>query len=75
MYYTELLFYFSCPCKDGWTSLKAAAGNGHVECLRALLSAGADIHVQNKVSIFSIFLTCHLVQTTMVILLILIILI
>ena len=54
MYYTELLFYFSCSCKDGWTSLKAAACNGHLECLAALLSVGADIHVQDKVSIFTI---------------------
>ena len=52
MYYTELLFYFSCSCKDGRTALYAAASNGNVECLQALLSAGADIHVQNKVSTF-----------------------
>ena len=53
-HYTEVLFFISCPCKDGRTALFAAAGTGHVECLTALLSAGADIHVQTIVSILII---------------------
>ena len=27
---------------DGWTALMWTAGNGHVECARALLAGGAD---------------------------------
>ena len=54
MHYTEVHFFISSSCKDGWTALFVAVRNGHLECLTALLSAGADIHVQDKVSIFII---------------------
>jgi ankyrin repeat protein len=33
------------------TALHIAAREGHIECVRALCVAGADINVKNKVSI------------------------
>ena len=46
----NVLYYY----KDGRTALYIAAYNGHVECLAALLSAGADLNMQDKVSILLI---------------------
>ena len=46
----NVLYYY----KDGRTALSAAAYNGHVECLAALLSAGADLNMQKKVSVLLI---------------------
>ena len=51
VHFTKFSFLFLKSYKNGWTALFFAADKGHVECLRALLSAGADIHVQAKVSI------------------------
>ena len=36
--------------QDGRTALYMAAGKGHVEVVTFLVNAGADLHIQNKVS-------------------------
>ena len=36
--------------QDGWSSLMWACFNGHAEVVRILLSAGAHVNDQNKVS-------------------------
>ena len=32
----------------GWTALKSASNKGHVECLKELINAGADINKEDK---------------------------
>lgn len=34
--------------RDGATALMRAAGGGHVEIVKALLAAGADVHARNR---------------------------
>ena len=38
--------------EDKWCPLHLAAFNGHVECVEALLNAGADITIKNVHSFF-----------------------
>ena len=47
----EMTFYVSYSYKGGGKALSIAAYNGHVECLAALLSAGADLNIPDNVSI------------------------
>ena len=49
-----MTFHVSYPNKNGSTALCITAYNGHVECLAALLSAGADLNVQGNVSVLLI---------------------
>ena len=35
----------------GWTALHSAAMGGHVECVAAMLEAGADVNVVDEVSL------------------------
>ena len=43
------MIMFSTP-QHGRSSLMFASQNGHSKVVRILLSAGADVHLQNKVS-------------------------
>ena len=40
--------------QNGCTALYIAAGKGKLDCLAALLSAGADLNMQNNVSVLLI---------------------
>ena len=42
--------------QDGWTPLCVAAGNGHTECVQALVEAGADKEKSDNVSF--VFVGC-----------------
>ena len=44
------MILFSSP-QHGWSALLFASQNGHSEVVRMLLSAGANVDLQNKVSI------------------------
>ena len=35
----------------GWTALMVASESGHVECVTVLLDRGAEVNMQNKVSV------------------------
>ena len=37
--------------QDGWTALMEASESGHVECVMVLLYRGAEVNMQNKVSV------------------------
>ena len=37
--------------QDGWTALMLASGSGHMECVTVLLDRGAEVNMQNKVSV------------------------
>ena len=37
--------------QDGWTALMMASENGHMECVKVLLDRGADVNMQNTVSV------------------------
>ena len=39
----------SLSIQDGWTPLMTASFSGHVDVVRVLIEAHADIHSQNKV--------------------------
>ena len=43
------MIMFSSP-QHGWSSLMFASHNGHLEVMIMLLSAGANVDLQNKVS-------------------------
>ena len=39
--------------QNGWTALMMASRWGHMECVKVLLDWGADVNVQNMVSVVS----------------------
>ena len=49
-----MTFNVSYSYKDGGTALSMAAQEGKLDCLAALLSAGADLNTPNYVSILVI---------------------
>jgi ankyrin repeat protein len=44
----------------GWTALIFAAANGHVDCARLLIDAGADKNAKNQVCLFFDSIRCCL---------------
>jgi hypothetical protein len=52
---------FVCPCwrmfnaQDGCTALISAAGEGHIECVRLLIEAGANKEAKDKVRVNRVF--------------------
>ena len=37
--------------QDGWTALMKASERGRMECVTVLLDRGAEVNMQNKVSV------------------------
>ena len=66
LYHSDRLSGYTVIChflqQGRWTSLMLASREGHVECMKALLEAGAQANLQNEVSGYTDVVQCLLVM-------------